>query len=33
MDNTLSNVECTLGQAVDSDGKKAQDNFSCKIPI
>ena len=33
MDNTLSNVECTLGQAVDSDGKKAQANFSCKIPI
>ena len=31
-DITLSEVTCTIVQAVDPDGKKAQADFSCKIP-
>ena len=33
MDTTLSEATCTLDQAVNPDGKQAQANFSCKIPI
>ena len=31
MDNTLSKTICTLDQAVDSEGKQDQADFSCKI--
>ena len=32
MDNILSEATCTIGQAVEPDGKQTQANLSCKIP-
>ncbi|MBR4634369.1 hypothetical protein IKO50_05520 [bacterium] len=32
MDNILSEATCTIGQAVEPEGKQTQANLSCKIP-